>query len=172
MSINTATRKQITYFVGEEVEHTIAHGARTLFVIGAPDIDEVLELAKKNDVRQIYFGASQSFNPQSSAEWIQWTNLLSACLLADGDYWVTLDFDVMYAQGVLESLLNRNNRFIPMISVKIPHIEAFNYNTTLKIDDTTWGATNSGVWTHKLHDLMANEKYTHWGQYVSDYVIK
>jgi hypothetical protein len=55
-----------------------------------------------------------------------------------------------------------------MISVKIPNIRLFNYNTTVKIDDKTWGFSNSGVWTHQLHSLMANEKYTYWDQYTED----
>jgi hypothetical protein len=55
-----------------------------------------------------------------------------------------------------------------MISVKLPYISLLNYNTTIKIDDATWGATNSGVWTHQLHDLMSKDKYTYWDQYKND----
>jgi hypothetical protein len=55
-----------------------------------------------------------------------------------------------------------------MISVKIPYIKQLNYNATLKIDDITWGKTNSGVWTHQLNELMTKNKYTHWDQYTQD----
>ena len=59
-----------------------------------------------------------------------------------------------------------------MISVKLPYINQFNYNATLKLDDRTWGATNSGVWTHQLHDLMSKDKYTYWDQYTQDESLK
>ena len=90
----------------------------------------------------------------------------------EAEYWVTLDLDVRQSEGLLESGLCESNKFVPMISVKLPFIQLFNYNTTLKIDDRTWGATNSGVWTHKLHDLMSNDKYTYWDEYTKDTEIK
>jgi len=55
-----------------------------------------------------------------------------------------------------------------MISVKLPYIGLFNYNTTVKIDDTTWGNTNSGVWTHSLHSLMDRSNFTSWDKYTED----
>jgi len=92
--------------------------------------------------------------------------MIRSCL--DADYWCTLDFDIAQAEGLLESGLTENHKFVPMISVKLPYINQFNYNTTLKLDDRTWGSTNPGVWTHQLHDLMRMDKYTHWDQYTQD----
>ena len=54
------------------------------------------------------------------------------------------------------------------ISVKLPYIKLYNYNATLKIDDTTWGHSNPGVWCHSLHDLMDRKVYTDWKDYVGD----
>ena len=50
----------------------------------------------------------------------------------------------------------------------MPYIKQFNYNTTIKIDDKTWGATNSGVWSVPLDALTKREYYTHWDQYTQD----
>jgi hypothetical protein len=171
MGLNTAERQNIVYFTGYEVEHTICHGMFTLFVVGTPPAEEIIEQAKKQDVNvnHIYFGTSQSFpniKTDDADEWNKWSDLIKACLAAG--YWCTLDLDVNQAEGLLETGLCEYQRFVPMISVKLPYIGLFNYNTTVKIDDTTWGATNTGVWTHQLHDLMDKDHYTYWDQYTKD----
>jgi len=166
MGLNTEERQQTVFFTGYEVEHTIAYGKFTLFVVGTPPLEEILTLADKHGVEQIYFGTSQSFNPENSDDWQEWDNRISGCLKEN--YWVTLDFDVKYAEEIHEDGWCENNRFIPMISVKMPYISLYNYNTTLKLDDRTWGATNTGVWTHHLPSLMNKETYTHWDQYTQD----
>lgn len=171
MGLNTEERQAIVYFTGYEVEHTICYGMKTLFVVGTPPLEEILQQANRDvDIKQIYFGTSQSFNPASYDEWKTWDNRIMGCL-KEG-YWVTLDFDVKYAEEVHEDGWCENNRFVPMISVKLPYIKLYNYNATLKIDDRTWGATNPGVWTHQLHNLMDKDKYTHWDQYTQDTEIK
>jgi hypothetical protein len=168
MGLNTEERQGVTYFTGYEVEHTVCHGMFTLFVVGTPPVDDILELASDRGVDHIYFGTSQSFNPLriTHDQYKRWDDVIIPCL--KNDYWVTLDFDVAHVEGVLESCYNEYPRFVPMISCKIPYIKQFNYNATLKLDDRTWGATNPGVWTHQLHDLMSKDKYTHWDQYTQD----
>jgi len=168
MALNTEERQNIVYFTGYEVEHTICHGMYTLFVVGTPPISEILEQAKTHEVKQIYFGTSQSFNPKniSKEEYGPWDEIIYGCL--DAGYWVTLDFDVKHTEGIHESGYCEHDKFVPMISVKLPYIRLFNYNATLKLDDLTWGKTNSGVWTHQLHDLMSKDKYTYWDQYTQD----
>ena len=169
MGLNTEERLKTTYFTGYEVEHTVCYGMFTLFVVGVRPAKEILELASTHGVQQIYFGTSQSFpniNINDSEEWKNWETMIKECL--DNDYWCTLDLDLRQAEGLLESILIEHNRFVPMISVKLPYIRQFNYNTTIKLDDKTWGATNTGVWTHQLHDLMSKDKYTHWDLYTKD----
>jgi hypothetical protein len=166
MGLNTEERQGVVYFTGYEVEHTICHGKFTLFVVGTPPLDEILKHAKKSKVDHIYFGTSQSYNPKNVSEIEAWDYTVLGCL--SKDYWVTLDFDVKYAEYILESGYNEHAKFIPMISCKLPYINQFNYNATLKLDDKTWGATNPGVWTHQLHDLMNKDKYTYWDQYTKD----
>jgi len=174
MGLNTEERQSVTFFTGYEVEHTVAHGMYTLFVVGTPSLKEILDIANESQsnidenkrIKQIYFGTSQSFHPSNNDDWKTWHHLIQGCLMYN--YWVCLDFDVKYAEEIHEEGWCEEHRFIPMISVKLPYIKLYNYNTTLKIDDRTWGATNSGVWTHQLHDLLDKEKYTYWDQYTQD----
>lgn len=164
--LDTNKRQEVTFFTGYEVEHTVAYGMYTLFVVGTPSLEEILSKAVLAGVQQIYFGTSQSFNPKTYEDWKIWDDRIMGCL--DAGYWVCLDFDVKYAEEIHEEGWCENNKFIPMISVKLPYIKLYNYNATLKIDDRTWGATNPGVWTHHLPSLMSKDKFTHWGQYTQD----
>jgi hypothetical protein len=172
MGLNTEERQDVVYFTGFEVEHTICYGKKTLFVVGTPSLEGIFDNANDNDCKHIYFGTSQSFNPKSISqeEYKAWDEVILGCLKAN--YWVTLDFDSSHNEGVLESGYSEYPRFVPMISVKLPYINQHNYNATLKLDDRTWGATNPGVWTHQLHDLMRKDKYTHWDQYTQDESLK
>lgn len=172
MGLNTEERQGVTFFTGYEVEHTIAYKKFTLFVVGTPPLAEILKLAEHHKVEQIYFGTSQSFNPEAMTmeAYQPWDDVIVGCLKAG--YWVALDYDVKHHEGVIESGYCWYPKFIPMISVKLPYINQLNYNATLKLDDTTWGATNPGVWTHHLQSLMGVDKYTYWDQYTQDAELK
>jgi hypothetical protein len=145
---------------------------KTLFVVGTPPLAEILEQARTQLVTQIYFGTSQSFNPQAvtNEEYSAWDEVIKGCL--DAGFWVALDFGVEHIEGVIESGYSEYARFVPMISVKLPYINQLNYNATIKLDDITWGATNPGVWTHHLQSLMGKDKFTYWDQYTQDTEIK
>ena len=67
--------------------------------------------------------------------------------------------------------MTQRHRFIPMISVKLPHAETLGYNATVKIDDSDYRHSNPGVWSHQLHDLMDKNKFTSWDEYTSDTII-
>ena len=163
MALDTKQRQQITYFLGNEIEHTACHGQATLFVVGQPDLEEVLVQAGIHKVTHIYFGASQSFHGDRMAAW---SRLIKGCLAEN--YWVSLDFDSRYADLVMAEGWSQDKHFVPIISVKLPKILSYNYNTTVKLDDVTWGATNPGVWCHDLHSLMAINRFTGWDQYKAD----
>jgi hypothetical protein len=161
------------FFVGTEVEHSPAFGMRTLFVIGIQDPARIVGLAQKNNCEHIYFGANQSFtNPDTNNgdEWRRWETMIGNCLMHG--VWCTLDVDVAAAEGLLEGTLIDHDRFIPMISVKLPYAKLYNYNTTIKIDDKDFEATNPGVWCHSLHDLKNRAVFTDWSKYTQDEVIK
>jgi len=155
----------VEFFVGDEVEHTPAFGLKTLFVVGLHTISEVRNIIKeqKQDIQHIYLGANKSFNQDD-----EWRVLVDG-LLHDG-YWVTLDYPVRVHNFVMR-LLNqemRHAKFIPMISVEIPNIEGYNYNTIVKIDDISLDHSNPGVWCHSLHDLMDRKTFTSWDKYTKD----
>lgn len=161
-------------FIGKEVEHTPAYQMDTLFVIGLVDPAQILEEAKNRGIEHIYLGANQSFNVTlpsgKSAENTEWNSLVKA--LIDEDFWVTLDYDIKYHNWVIESGYNDYDRFISLISVKLPHIQLLNYNACVKIDDTGFRDTNPGVWVHSVHNLTGPDTYTDWSKYTKDEVIE
>jgi hypothetical protein len=166
VGLDTQERQNIKYFIGTEVEHTAMKGKKTLFVVGIQPVEEIKRFANGNGIEHLYFGTSQSFNPRGHSDFVEWENMIFPLL--DEGYWCTLDFDAKYAESVLESGYDESDKFIAMISVKIPYIRQFNYNATVKIDDNTWGFSNSGVWCHSLHNLMNRQVYTDWSEYQSD----
>lgn len=170
MGLNTEERQGVVYFIGTEVEHTAMYGEKTLFVVGIQPWEEIAKRADAHNIKHLYFGTSQSFTPKNADDYDAWENMIRP-LLKKG-YWCTLDFGVEYANGVLECGFDEYVNFISMISVKLPYIRQFNYNATLKLDDTTWGHSNPGVWCHSLHELQKRKVYTDWDDYVGDTVIE
>jgi len=169
--MNREGHENTEFFYGTEVEHTPAHGRYTVFVVGCQDIEDIrLHLINaRAPVEHIYFGANQSF-PKCGVNdigvWRPWETMIKFFL--DRDYLCTLDIDVSCAEGLLESGLTEYHNFIPMISVKLPYINQFGYNATLKIDDKDFQATNPGVWCHSLHDLQDRNQFTDWSRYTKD----
>ena len=164
--IDTDGRQAVTYFIGTEVENTVMKGQRTLFVVGVRSVEEIRRHADDNGIKHLYFGTSQSFTPSTDDEWSSWDGMIQPLLQAG--YWCTLDFDVGYASSLHEQGWCEYNTFVPMISVKLPYIRLYNYHATVKIDDNTWGDTNTGVWCHPLNELLTRDVYTDWKDYVGD----
>lgn len=161
------------FFVGTEVEHTPAFGMKTLFVVGIQPVADILHWSQHQECNHIYFGANQSFpNPIENTvdAWRPWEHMIDQCLKAG--HWCTLDIDINVAQDLLESGLVEHQQFIPMISVKLPYARLFNYNTTIKIDDKDFQATNPGVWCHSLHSLQHRSVFTPWSDYSKDTTIE
>jgi len=170
MGLDTTQRQKTDYFIGIEVENTAMKGEQTLFIVGVKEVKDIVERALKHGVRHLYFGTSQSFNPKTERDWTAWTHMIRELL--DKKFWCTLDFDVKYAEQVLASGFDEYDNYISMLSVKLPYIKQFNYNATLKVDDMTWGHSNSGVWCHSLHSLQDRSVYTDWKDYKGDEPIK
>lgn len=166
MGLDTHERQKTDYFIGIEVENTAMKGEKTLFIVGVKETHEIIKHALANGVRHLYFGTSQSFKPKTDSEWSAWTHMIQELL--DKKFWCTLDFGVEYAEQVLEMGLDEYDNYISMISVKLPYIRQFNYNATVKLDDITWGHSNSGVWCHSLHSLQRRSVYTDWKDYKGD----
>jgi len=172
--MNREGHENTEFFYGTEVEHTPAHGLYTVFVVGCQDTEDIrLHLINsRTSVEHIYFGANMSF-PKCGVNdigvWRPWEAMIKYFL--EYDYLCTLDIDVSCAEGLLESGLTEYHNFIPMISVKLPYINQFGYNATLKIDDKDFKATNPGVWCHSLHELQNRNRFTDWSQYTKDETI-
>jgi len=164
----------IVYFYGNEVEHTPAFGKYTMFVVGVQDTAEIAKnlTLGQAPVEHIFFGANMSFNPVADdyEEWTRWGDMIKFFL--DRDYLCSLDIPMSCVESIHDDSLNEYNNFIPQISVKLPYIRLWNYNTMLKIDDRDFNATNPGVWTHSLHDLKDRNKFTPWSAYSKDEIIK
>ena len=156
----------VNFFTGVEVEHTPAYGLKTLFVVGLQSFEQITE--HLHGCEHIYFGANMSF-PNSSKlyHWVPWEEMIRPFL--DAGYLCTLDIDVKCVPGLIETtVFAEYNNFIPMISVKLPHIQRLGYNATIKIDDVDFDATNPGVWCHSLHDLQNRNTFTPWSKYTKD----
>lgn len=162
---------QSKFFTGTEVERTPLFGKELLFVIGIQSVDTIIKIADQNWVKGIYLGADCSFNPSSLDSWAKWDQMVTG--LIDANFWVTLDFSVDKSQLVQDKITYATHRkFIPMISVRIAHVEKFNYNATVKIDDIGFNSTNPGVWCWPLRDLMDRDRFTDWDEYANDQIIE
>jgi len=168
---NTETNINVDYFTGIEVEHTPMLGKKTLFVVGVHNADQIQTIATANNCKHIYLGANMSFDVTDNVEeqWQPWESM--AKQLLNMDFWVTLDVDINQVEGLLETGLTEYNKFIPMISAKLPYIQQLGYNACLKIDDKDFDTGNPGVWVHAVHDLMDRSRFTGWDKYTKDQPI-
>lgn len=168
----TGVSDSVRFFTGIEIEHTPAHGKKTLFVVGIHHADSIYHLAAVEECEHVYLGANQSFQlppPDAGGHHdacTTWETM--AKRLLDRNLLVTLDFDVRYVESVLEMGLAERSNFIPQVSVKIPYARQLGYNACIKIDDKDFKASNEGVWVHQLHDLMDRRRFTDWNQYGKD----
>ena len=159
-------RFKSNFFVGTEVERTPALGQKTLFVtVGSVTVEQILAEASRQQVKHIYLGCEQSVDI-TTLNCNYYDDIVCGCL--EEDYWVTLDFDIRYYEEVLRAPYMEYDKFIPHISVKLPNIALLNANAVIKIDDTSWGDTNEGVWCHSLYDIKNPAKLTKWQDYAED----
>jgi hypothetical protein len=167
----TGKADDIVFFTGVEVERTPAYGKKTLFVTGVQDTETVETYYNSHSCEHIFFGANQSFKPAIGKdldpnEWDAWEDMIEYFLKKD--ILCSLDIPISHAEDFLEAGLVEYDCFIPQLSVSVPYLKLWNYNTMLKIDDKDFRATNPGVWCHSLHDLMDREKFTDWSEYTLD----
>jgi len=152
------------FFIGNEVEKTNCEGMRTLFIVGDQETKEIIGTARLNNCKHIYLGANQSL--KGHVESTVWQFLaLQIKELTDVGLYVTLDTNVMNYSALVKHLSAhaKNPLFTINISVPIEHVEAFR-NVYVKIDDTDFNNTNSGVWIQKLQP----ETFTPWAAYTND----
>jgi len=166
---STGQKDDVTFFVGDEIEHTPAYGMKTLFVVGRQSIETIKHVLKDQDIQHIFFGANHSFNPEGYDEHESWETMITYFL--EQGYWCSLDIPMNQIEEFNDGGLNDYDRFIPQIRVPIPYAQLWNYNTMVKIDDKDFKATNPGVWSHSLHKLMDRSVFTDWTCYKNDKVL-
>ena len=159
------------FFIGPEVEHTPAFSRKTLFVVGQQDVNEILKLVKEHKATHVFMGANHSF--ESNVAGYYWDKTITTLL--DQGYWVTLDYQAHEHVRVLKMLnagIWQSRLFVPMLSVRIPHVQTSSVNLTIKIDDIDFKATNAGVWCLNHHEITDSNRFTDWVDYGTDVVIQ
>ena len=109
------------FFVGKEVEKTIAYGKRTLFVVGIQNVQKIERIFKEELCGHIFFGANHSFNPTNDKEWESWENMIKAFLTADK--LCSLDIPIKFAEEFLEGPLCEYANFIPQLRIPLPYVK-------------------------------------------------
>lgn len=165
----TGTADNVVFFIGQEVEKTSAYGLKTLFVTGLQSNGAIEALATDNQCFHIFFGANHSYINIDRNASLEWDQMITYFLVRG--YKCSLDIPMSEVEMFNEGGLNEYNNFIPQIRVPLPYIKLWNYNTMIKIDDIGFNATNPGVWTHSLHDLMNRDSFTEWNQYKNDEIV-
>ena len=91
---------EVNLFVGDEIEHTLAHGKRTLF-LARNDLttDQILELVVANDCEHIYYGANRMYMHSHGMQLQQMMKFL------DDGYYVTVDYPYAIHNEVKRNLL-------------------------------------------------------------------
>lgn len=160
-----------SFFIGPEVEHTPAFSKKTLFVVGEQDLDRILELTREHKTPHVFMGANHSFSATDAGEY--WDKTITALL--DRGYWVSLDYEAhehLHVLSLLSSGVWQSRLFVPMLNVRIPHVQTSSQNLTIKIDDVDFKATNPGVWCMNFHEVTDSNRFTDWQEYGSDVVIE
>lgn len=171
-TMNRDGHNNVRFFIGPEVEHTPAFSRRTLFVAGEQPLKDILKKVAEHKTTHVFMGANHSFN-LDDAVGEYWDETITGLL--DRGLWVTLDYQAHEHQGVL-NMLNKGiwqcRTFVPLLSVRIPHVQTSSHNLTIKIDDTDFNATNPGVWCLHHHEVTDSNRFTDWIEYATDEVIK
>ena len=156
-------------FTGTEVEHTPAHGHKTLFVVGIlADATEIVEYARGYECSHVYLGANHSFVGDDKYHY----SVMIKKIIKE-PMWCTLEMtnDVYKECNGWLNKFAKESYFIPNIRVELPNIMKMNYNTTIKMGDVDYKATNPGVWCYKLNDLQKSNYFTSWNEYGQDQII-
>jgi len=174
--MNRDGHNNVKFFIGPEVETTPAASKKTLFVVGFQDTAEIEKHAREHKVKHIFFGANHSFDMDFDGDKTYfsktWNDVVTYFL--DRGYMVTLDYPAHQHKDVLSVFTAgvwQSRNFVPLLSVRIPHIETSNPNLTVKIDDIDFAATNAGVWCLHFRELTDSNRFTGWGDYGTDQVI-
>ena len=156
----------VVYYIGTNVERTMAFGMKTLFLNEMRPFQMVIDIANDRDCTHVYIGANGTFKPVTDLQWEEYSILIEG--LTKADFIVTMEHNLTQSAWFLESCWADNNMVIPVLSVEIPYISQYGNNSCLKITDKGFGETNAGVWVHSYNDITKTDAFTHWSKYKED----
>ena len=162
----------VNFFVGTEVEKTAYYGQKTLFVVGPQPVDLIVTHAESAGVTHVFIGANHSFKACG-----QFYDLVEA--LCSRGYNVSIDCLYDEALEAAEYFDKKNRDLFSSVciiaQVKCPksNVLMARGNTSLKIDDISFNATNPlGVYVIPFtHDELMGYN-TPWSEYSSDEVLQ
>lgn len=160
------------FFIGAEVEYTPAHGKRTLFVVGKQPVDLIIKNARENGATHIFMGANHYFEASAQCQDPYWDKTIAQLL--DNGFWVSIEYQA-HEHGLALKMFSekvwRSRYFIPLLSVRIPHVQTSSSNLTIKIDDVNFKATNDGVWCLHHTEATDSNRFTPWIEYSNDEIV-
>lgn len=162
-------KKDVVYYVGENVEKTLAYGHRTLFLNEYRPPQMCIDIAKDRSCTHIYIGANGTFKPKNNEEWAEYDVFVEAVTAAG--FLVTMEHNLTQSAWFLDSCFADNIMVIPVLSVEIPYISQYGNQACIKITDKSFGETNPGVWVHSYNDITKTDAFTHWSKYNKDQAV-
>lgn len=147
-------KSDVIYFTGASPETSPVQGKKTLYVVGTRSIPGTVALAKEHNCKHVHLGAQRSF--QRNKIW----DLFVRTLINEG-FTVTLEYPVDahdFVQNNMSIEMLNSNRFYPLMTIQVDHIETVNKNTALKIFGNK--NTNSGVWTLPINEVLDTNRFT------------
>ena len=150
----------VKFFVGQEVDNTVAQGEDTLFVAGYQPVQEILSRALNEKCTHIHICY---FDPARFDQWKLWEELLLH--ICENGVKLTLEFDVKYTEDIFKMGLHDFSNFIPVIVNILPNSSKYNFNTAFKVNDKGFDQTNEGTWSMHLHNVLDQEHFIPWSKY-------
>lgn len=161
-----------TVFIGKEVESSVAYDMQTLFIVPIyytnSGINDLID-QNATEVSHVYLNANHT-DIMDSVMAGTYDVVLNHIEQIDSIKHVTIE--VFSWNSDYLALLTQFPKLLFNISIKIPHTNINKSRIAIKIDDTTFKASNPGVWTAKVSELVWSMKFTNWGAYTQDKIIK
>ena len=156
------------FFIGTELESSLAKGLKTLFVISEQPLDEIIELITEHDIKHVYLCANKSYSDHLIEYYLTVVKYLT-----DKSIYVTVDYPITSYSIAFYAFkkYHASQYFIPMINVEMPHFSQIP-NVAVRIDDIDFNKTNPGVWVLNHKTIGNSEFFTPWSDYDSDHIIK
>ena len=162
-------KKDVRFFVGDEVERTKFFGLKTLFVVGDQPTQEIIQKTAQMRLPHVFLGANMSLNQltfQRVREIIQELLKFNLKVTIDGGY-----NEINELCGTIPDLVENENVCL-IAQLKVPYIDLLTKaQTYIKLDDVGFRSTNDGVWVYPLKDLLNQRFFTEWDSYGQDQTL-